>query len=683
MEYSLQHLNKIANLNNLKIQTLIDKLNLIGLEVEELFQEKIEINKFVNNDRLLISIPSNREDLLNENFFINELSTIFQFEIHDFWKKIKNNYDFLLKKKYDNYHSYETKLINSPFNELITYCFKIKKLKNTKTPNWIKQKLANSSIVENKSLLVNLINLSVFEWGQNINILTNANNDSFKIEQLLKPEIFFINENEPITLSKGTIVLKTNKNKILSALGVININTLENSSECYLEATFYDIQNNILELTTINTNLSYRYLRRVFLENFKFTFQRLLTLIELVGNQKITPIKYINQTKNSEVKTTKIISVRKNSAQHVLNLPKYELNIFKQAGFKLAAETNKELYFLIPNSRRDLTREIDLIEEYSRFIGYKNFTEILPKKDLIFYRDKEKSLKLIKQFFLNYGFNEVMTNSIYNDQKMEFETIKLINPLNNELSVLRTSLIPGLINVFETNLKSSINNQKFFEMGRTFKQFKNKIVEQDKIAGIFYFDFQKIFKQETIEWFKVKGFLEILLQIFGYNNLEFQKINKNLKLYHPTRSVIIKSNDIILGVFGELNPKFDQFKELKKRVYIFELNLDLLKNWRANSKIINYENFSKYPIISKDISISLSNDISLKQVTNIIEKTTINLKNIQYFDIYFDEKHMNRFNLGIRLIFQSKIETLKTENIEKQIENILYLLQKELNVKIS
>ena len=74
MQYSLQQLNKIANLKELKINDVIDKLNLIGLEVDEIFNEKLENNKYVDNTRLLIAIPSNREDLLNENLEKNEIT---------------------------------------------------------------------------------------------------------------------------------------------------------------------------------------------------------------------------------------------------------------------------------------------------------------------------------------------------------------------------------------------------------------------------------------------------------------------------------------------------------------------------------------------------------------------------------------------------------------------------------
>ena len=89
MEYSLYYLNKQANLNNLKINEIIDNLNLIGFEVDDVFEEQLPTNPLINDTRLLIEIPSNRQDLLNEKLFLKEISTIFSLETYDLWRNLK------------------------------------------------------------------------------------------------------------------------------------------------------------------------------------------------------------------------------------------------------------------------------------------------------------------------------------------------------------------------------------------------------------------------------------------------------------------------------------------------------------------------------------------------------------------------------------------------------------------
>ena len=94
MQYSLRQLNKIANLQQIKISEIIDKLNLIGLEVDDIIEDNSTLSPYFKDTSLIIDIPSNREDLLNENFLLDELATIFNFQLFNFWNNIKSNYHF-------------------------------------------------------------------------------------------------------------------------------------------------------------------------------------------------------------------------------------------------------------------------------------------------------------------------------------------------------------------------------------------------------------------------------------------------------------------------------------------------------------------------------------------------------------------------------------------------------------
>ena len=134
MQYSLRQLNKIANLKQLKISEIIDKLNLIGLEVDDTIDEKLAVNQYIKNISLIIDIPSNREDLLNENFLLNEEVTIFNFQLFNFWNNIKSNYHFLLNKQYVKYTNVLTKTIKTSFTKFITFVIKLENFEKITTP---------------------------------------------------------------------------------------------------------------------------------------------------------------------------------------------------------------------------------------------------------------------------------------------------------------------------------------------------------------------------------------------------------------------------------------------------------------------------------------------------------------------------------------------------------------------
>lgn len=680
MEYSLYELNKSSNLNDLTLPTLIDKLNLIGFEVDDIFIEELRTNSLLTNIRLLIKIPSNREDLLNETFLKNELSNIFLFELKNTWNTLKLTYLFLLKQNYQQYFNYQTIKINSSLPNILVYKIEGTQLPNFKTPTWIKNKLLDAGLPVSMTIqdLVTLVN---FEWGQTLNITSGTNQvGNLKLEQLqntIKWE-----HKETSLLDKGTIVIKNEQNEIVSALGIFNSLDLkpETSNTISIEGYIYDIHENLLNLSTINTRISLRFLRKSYLETFRSAFQRLLTLFQVLNVTQIDLKKYCNSESGLELKPNRILKLKKKTLVQILNIKAIDLTIFQKANLKLLCKTQKELYFQIPNVRKDLIREVDLIEEYSRFIGYKNFKEILPTKNLIYYRKNKKSIEFIKQYFLNHGFNEVVTNSIHELGKQKSFSIQINNPLNTDLICLRSNLIDKLVQVFETNNKLNNQNSNYFEIGRVFKKSQEKLIEQDKVAGIFQYTNIERTNNVSLQWFIAKSFIETFLQNFGYLNITYDVFEDLNSYYHPRRSVYLKNNNKILGKFGELNPLTVNLTGIKNSVYIFELNYTYLQNWKLESEISNYEEYSKYPIITKDLSFGINRTQKFSEIKEIVRLNSNNLKNVEFFDIYYEPNNTESVNIGLRLEFQSKSQTLLTEIIDQELLTIKNELIQKFNV---
>jgi phenylalanyl-tRNA synthetase beta chain len=414
------------------------------------------------------------------------------------------------------------------------------------------------------------------------------------------------------------------------------------------------------------------------LENYKKGFERLLSLIELLTPFKINSNITCLNNNQIELKTLKIIKLKKLKLKNILNLKQLDLEIFKIAGLAIICETPTELYFNIPIFRNDLEREIDLIEEYSRFIGYKNFEQIKPIKNLVFSKRKRKNVSFIKQYFLNNNFFEVFTNSLIDNDQLGTNYIKLTNPLNKELALLRNDLISNLIPIFENSLRSGFLQKKFFEIGRVFKIHKGKIIEQEKVGCIFQLD---RISNIDLDWFYAKGFLENLLTNFGFDDCSFQILETIEKNYHPTRSILIKSKNKIIGKFGELHPEIRQNIIAKSPIYIFELNLIYLNSFKLNNKIKIYNDSSKYPQITKDLSFVIQKETDLYQIKKFIKENVPDLKAISFFDLYFNKTNEKTVSVAINLQFQSKTTTLISENIEKELENLKVKLIKQFNIE--
>ena len=164
MEYSLQHLNKKANLKDLTLANFVETLDLIGLEVDDIIFEKLPSKSNLNDIKLDIKIPANREDLLNDTILIDEFATIFLFHVYKTWEELKSSYFFLLTQKYSEYSNYSVTPIVSDIPGIVTYGITLESFKEKQLPIWLKKKLPGD--VE-KNIIEALIDLVVLEWGQN------------------------------------------------------------------------------------------------------------------------------------------------------------------------------------------------------------------------------------------------------------------------------------------------------------------------------------------------------------------------------------------------------------------------------------------------------------------------------------------------------------------------------------
>ena len=689
MTYSLQNLYKFKNFKILTFTKFIEKLNLIGLEVDHISYEKLFSNLYLDNIELLLKIPANREDLLTEKFLLQEISTIFLIELCQLWEKVQFQYFFIIKQKYQQHINYSKLNIICDTKFILTYLIEIKNIEYNSSPLWLQKKLTQFGFQPTHTI-ADILNLVFFEWGQNINLLPEDpinNYSNFKVEYLIESDFYYDMKKNKILLNPGTIVLKRD-NAIVSILGIINSLPFplkkvdQQRQSCLLEATFYDIHTNSLLLNSINKNISLKYLRRAFLENFKYSLQRILTLFELLTSCVITPTICGTFSEKLSIKPIKILKLKKLSLINFLGIKLPDLNIFKNAGLKILCETKIEYYFQIPNSRHDLVREIDLIEEYSRFIGYKNFVEIFPKKTIVYNKNVFLKNNFIQLFFLNYGFHEIITNPLLDFDHKKQNSLFINNPLNNDFVQLRQSIIPKLLDVFEINSRSSYMRTNFFEIGRTFKIINKKIIEQNKISGIFQLLGNKSSSNKFSDWFIAKGFIESFLANFGYSNLIIEKNIKNTYYSHPTRSILFSFNNNILGFFGELNPllKKEKYSHVHGTIYIFELNLSFLKQWQLAKKVNLFNEYSKFPLIIKDLSIILPKQTNFNELKSFIFLQSNFLKNILFFDIYFDEELLEKVTIGIRLEFQSNLQTLTNDFIENQVEQIKKVIEKEFQL---
>ena len=253
MEYSLKKLNKNSKLNSLTITEIINRLNLIGFEVDDIFNEKSVNNQFLDNIRLLIKLPADREDLLNEKLFLIELSTILVFELLNTWEIIKKDYSFLLKERYSKYQNYKIYETKEDFLEILIFNIEIKSFKSSSSPLWVQNKLLDAGIKPLKNIddFITLVNL---EWGQNFNCFSLPDNEKeeiifpFVLEKTSSSKRYKDSFTQNLVLEEGNLAILNNKKELINLFG--NINLLSSffplsNEKIFLQGSFYNNQKDL------------------------------------------------------------------------------------------------------------------------------------------------------------------------------------------------------------------------------------------------------------------------------------------------------------------------------------------------------------------------------------------------------------------------------------------------------
>ena len=353
-----------------------------------------------------------------------------------------------------------------------------------------------------------------------------------------------------------------------------------------------------------------------------------------------------------------------------------------------------------PSFRVDITRSVDLMEEAARLYGYNNIPTtmplmhaetIQPLKTLVL-RDKIKDILTGLSFMeaINYSFiNESSCDQLRllsNDTKRKL--LHVLNPLNEEQGVMRTSLIPGLLETMRRNLSQQVRNLKLFETGNIFlSRGQDTLPEEvEMVAGLWTGDRYNsawYTKETSCDFYDIKGIVEGLISGLNINNISFTKMPFELCCYTKqgyTAQVTIEGRPI--GLVGEVHPEVLRNFNLKQGAFIFELNCNTLldlTNKAKTSKLL-----PKFPFTTRDITIIISKDIEamsiLKKLNSFGEKL---IENMQLFDIFEgDPVPPGKKSVSVRIIYRSPGKTLEDNEVNGIHVNITNRLLGEFSASL-
>ena len=343
-----------------------------------------------------------------------------------------------------------------------------------------------------------------------------------------------------------------------------------------------------------------------------------------------------------------------------------------------------------PYRYRDLEREIDLIEEVARLYGYDRFMDTLPSESTAgFLSLDEELLRRIRAAFRAVGLNEVIQYSYALEKLNNGSQVEIVNPMFTEYSTLRSELISGLIQSFQTNLAQGNGSLQGFEISKIFGRDETGLIETDVLAGIIGGDpgigrWTTGGKPQPLSWFEAKGILESVCHSLKIP-VEYQADRSDPKL-HPGRTASLWLQGQKMGYFGQLHPQLRQEKDLPAAVYVFQLNLDPILNYLAAEErlVPVFKNYSTFPASDRDIAFFASVDLSLADIQKSITKAGGELlEAVEVFDEYRGANVPDgQRSLAIRSIYRALDRTLTDADVEPLQQKIRDVLVEKFRVTL-
>ncbi len=552
------------------------------------------------------------------------------------------------------------------------------------SPEFIKRRLQAYGM-RSINNVVDISNYVMLEYGQPLHFFDkDALGDKIVVRNACANENIRTLDGIDRVLTENDIVITDGRKPVCIAgvMGGENTEVEENTKNILIESAIFDsvsIRNTSARLN-LKSEASIRYGKGLSYEYTNQAIERACHLLEKYAGAKVLSgtVSYDNIDK-----TPKVVSFRSEEINSLLGITISPDDVKTELERLDFPYEYKDGIFTatIPSRRLDIEPYVnDIAEEVGRLYGYHNLVSTLPKvpiKKGVYAKDIEYR-KFISKRLRTLGLNEVKTYTLTSPEmaKMfkyeEKENAILPNPMSIDKSVVRTTLIPSLLNVYEYNRQRKVKDIMFYEIAKTYDV---DFEEESKVTMLMKGEYLSSKWQGInvkVDFYLIKGLVENLLDSLGFKNrYTFEK--DIIPDMHPGISAKIMLDRKTIGIIGKVHPLIT-----KDDVYIAELSLEALM---AKVKPIKFKEAPKYPGIVKDLAFVMNKDMSSEVIEKVIKKAGGRLlTDVHVFDVYTggnvgeDEK-----SVAYNLTFQDMGRTLTEEEVIKVFENIIEKVVKETN----
>lgn len=560
------------------------------------------------------------------------------------------------------------------------------------TPLWMQEKLRRSG-VRSLGSAVDITNYVMLELGQPMHAFDLRKIDGGIVVRMGADEELTLLDDSGVTADNSTLVI-ADHNKALALAGIMG------GAESAVGDETVDI---LFESAWFNpvaiagkarnygkhTDSSHRFERGVDAGLQVAAIERATALmLEICGGEAgpvvvEEAVEYLPQQAQITLRNQRI------TQQLGISLPAEQVSdILLRLGLELVQSDEHISTWKAPSWRFDLEIEQDLIEEIARIYGYDNLPTSTPLMELGIESRTEsrKSLAELRGQLIARGYQEAVTYSFVDPALQslidpEKDAIALSNPISSDMSVMRTTLWPGLIQTAVYNLNRQQSRVRLFEAGQYFVP-GDSLNQHMALAGLICGTRKPVGwtgGKEKVDFYDIKGDLESVLALTADIDAFSFEVVENPAL-HPGQSAAILRQNEIVGWIGRLHPQIQAELDIQAELYLFQVDLDKI----TESKLPKFEQVSKFPEVRRDLAFFVDNTVEAqKLIKTARQEAGENLINLKLFDVYHTKDIENKGkSIALGLTFQHSSRTLSDEEINKSVDRVVTALQNEYEAEL-
>jgi phenylalanyl-tRNA synthetase beta chain len=565
------------------------------------------------------------------------------------------------------------------------------------SPFWLRTRLERAG-VRSINNVVDVTNYVMLEYGQPLHAFDFdlLEGEEIVVKRAAEGERFVTLDEVERVLNKDTLMIcdAARPVAIAGVMGGLNSEIRDNTSRVLLESAYFSPAGTrrTSKALGLQTESSYRFERGIDPEGvIDASLQATALIAQLAGGEvargTIDCYPYPITPAVIRLRLPKVFAVLGMS----LELEEVH-GILRRLHMEVKDSKREEWVVSPPAYRGDITREIDLIEEIGRLTGYDRIPVQTPKMWVLPLRkDRQEEMeKRAKEVLVGLGFSEVITYSFIAPQSLKalqlppddprLHPLTLLNPLVEGQSVMRTTLLPGLLETVKHNLSHKNRDLKIFELREAYHPRKRKKLPQERrsLAGLAMGSVAgegwNIPPQE-VDFYYLKGCVEQLLAELRTPTPTFTT-SEGIPYLHPSKGAVVTVDGVEVGAVGELHPAVEETFDLPAGAFIFELDIHTLaERFRRE---ITFTSLPRFPSVDRDVAVVVNEGISAEELREIIkgvDNACIEL--VEVFDCYRgDPIPRGRKGLAFRIRYRSGERTLNDEEVNVFHQEVLEQLRK-------